>query len=129
MEKMTLEMMVRIREKKFKYLDLNYYPLVSPGERFPLLDPHLPPRLEPRPADHKLFFQALLEGMADIEALSYQRLLELGAPYPKFISSIGGGAKNPVWSMIREHKTGVAVKLATYEQAAAGTAILAQTEW
>ena len=30
---------------------LNYYPLTKVGERFPTNDPHLPPQLEPRPAD------------------------------------------------------------------------------
>lgn len=29
--------------------DLDYYPLASPGERFPVYDPDMPPRLEPRP--------------------------------------------------------------------------------
>ena len=28
---------------------LDYYPLLSPGERFPEYDPDKPPRLEPRP--------------------------------------------------------------------------------
>lgn len=36
---------------------LDFYPLVQPGERFPINDPALPPRLEPRPADDALFLQ------------------------------------------------------------------------
>lgn len=36
---------------------LDYYPLVAPGERFPVNDPQLPPRLEPRPDDDALFLQ------------------------------------------------------------------------
>ena len=36
---------------------LNYYPLASPGERFPFNDPLYQPRLEPRPADDALFLQ------------------------------------------------------------------------
>lgn len=129
MEQMSLEIMAQLKEGKFAYLNLNYYPLISPGERFPIADPQLLPRLVPRPSDDILFFQAMLEGLADIEALSYQRLLELGIPYPKLITSMGGGARNPVWNRIREYKTGVPVKLAAFEQAAAGAAILAQTEW
>jgi hypothetical protein len=35
----------------------DYYPLVTPGERFPVNDPGLAPRLEPRPADDALFLQ------------------------------------------------------------------------
>lgn len=36
---------------------LGYYPLLRPGERFPIADPALAPRLEPRPADDALFLQ------------------------------------------------------------------------
>jgi hypothetical protein len=35
----------------------DYYPLVKPGERFPVNDPNLKPRLEPRPADDVKFLQ------------------------------------------------------------------------
>lgn len=33
-------------------------PLAAPGERFPVNDPGLQPRLEPRPADDAVFLQA-----------------------------------------------------------------------
>jgi len=36
---------------------LDYYPLVTAGERFPVNDPALAPRLEPRPADDAVFLQ------------------------------------------------------------------------
>jgi hypothetical protein len=36
---------------------LDYYPLVTPGERFPVNDPGLRPRLEPRPEDDAVFLQ------------------------------------------------------------------------
>ena len=42
---------------------LDYYPLTQPGERFPINDPHLLPRLEPRPADPAAFLHGLLESM------------------------------------------------------------------
>ena len=53
---------------------LDYYPLPKPGERFPISDPQLPPRVTPRPADDVQFFQGLLEGIAAVEALAYQAL-------------------------------------------------------
>ncbi|RWE28666.1 MAG: carbohydrate kinase, partial [Mesorhizobium sp.] len=59
---------------------LDYYPLGTAGERFPIADPALPPRLTPRPADDADYLKAMLEGMAAIEALGYRRLAELGAP-------------------------------------------------
>ena len=60
---------------------LKYYPLVKAGERFPINDPELAPRLEPRPRDDAAFFQAILEGIADIEARAYRKLAELGRPH------------------------------------------------
>ena len=53
---------------------LGYYPLVKPGERFPINDPALAPRLEPRPENETVFFQAMLEGIAAVEALAYAKL-------------------------------------------------------
>jgi sugar (pentulose or hexulose) kinase len=104
---------------------LDYYPLPAPGERFPINDPSMPPRIEPRPADDVLFFQAILEGMARIEAAGYRRLVELGAPAPKRVLSIGGGTRNPAWRQLREQYLGVAVTNAEHQQAAYGTARLA----
>ena len=43
---------------------LAYYPLLEPGERFPVNDPAQPPCLSPRPADDALFLQGMLEGIA-----------------------------------------------------------------
>ena len=39
---------------------LDYYPLLSPGERFPRPDPALEPRLHPRPSEPARFLQGLL---------------------------------------------------------------------
>ena len=41
---------------------LDYYPLLKPGERFPISDPNYAPRLEPRPADDAIFFQGFSRG-------------------------------------------------------------------
>ena len=51
---------------------LRYYPLLTPGERFPTFDPSKQPCLEPRPAEDAIFLQGLLEGMADIEGTAYR---------------------------------------------------------
>lgn len=105
---------------------LDYYPLIKPGERFPISDPALPPRLTPRPADDLIFFQAMLEGMARIEQQGYTLLAELGAPYPTSIRSAGGGANNPAWSTIRQRLLGVPFVDAVQQEAAYGTALLAR---
>lgn len=104
---------------------LDYYPLAATGERFPYNDPAMEPRLRPRPADDALYFQALLEGMARIEALGYQRLAELGAPAPRRLMTVGGGASNPAWTRIRERVLGLSFTAPRSDQACYGAAMLA----
>jgi sugar (pentulose or hexulose) kinase len=104
---------------------LDYYPLPGKGERFPIADPDMPARLEPRPADDAVFLQALLEGIAGIERLGYARLAELGAPKLATVRTVGGGAANPAWTAIRRNALGVPFLDAISTEAAAGTARLA----
>jgi len=104
---------------------LDYYPLPAAGERFPLQDPELQPRLEPRPSSDAVFFQGILEGLAAIEQQGYRLLAERGAPYPKKVLTVGGGAKNAAWMQIREQRLAVAVATAAHQEAAFGTALLA----
>lgn len=104
---------------------LDYYPLLVPGERFPLADPHLAPRLTPRPDDPRTFLQGLLEGVARIEAQGYALLQDLGAPAVGAVLSIGGGAQNQAWTRIRERALGVPVVAAQVQEAAVGAAWLA----
>lgn len=104
---------------------LDYYPLNAAGERFPINDPGLMPRLSPRPDDDVTFLQALLEGIARIEYQAYQRLAELGAPYPSSIKTVGGGAKNKIWAEIRSRYCQTEIVQSEYTEAAYGSALLA----
>ncbi|MEB3359101.1 MAG: FGGY-family carbohydrate kinase [Synechococcales bacterium] len=111
---------------------LDYYPLTQPGERFPVSDPTLSPRLEPRPDDPVAFLHGLLESIARIEALGYRRLQELGATPLRTVLTAGGGAQNEAWSAIRQRHLGVKVGRSRYTEAAHGSARLAQQgliEW
>jgi len=105
---------------------LDYYPLPSPGERFPINDPALAPRDTPRPADDAQYFQGLLEGIARVERLAFERIAELGAPYPKQVFTVGGGARNGAWTRLRQSRLGVPVVTPSHEDAAYGTALLAR---
>jgi sugar (pentulose or hexulose) kinase len=105
---------------------LDYYPLPEPGERFPVNDPNLAPRLTPRPADDVAFLHGLLEGIARIEAQGYQRLAALGASPLQRVISAGGGAKNETWATIRAKQLGVPVSAAKHGDAAYGAARLAR---
>jgi D-ribulokinase len=106
---------------------LDYYPLLKPGERFPINDPNLPPRLMPRPVEDVAFLHGLLESLARIEAQGYRLLVECGATPLKRVLTAGGGAKNAVWTQIRQRYFQVEVLRSPQEQAAFGTARLAQT--
>jgi len=104
---------------------LHYYPLPSAGERFPVSDPDLQPLVEPRPDDDVVFFQGLLEGLADIECRAYRLLESLGAPYPRSVRSVGGGARNQQWTRIRARTLGVEMVAPLSAEAAYGMALLA----
>jgi sugar (pentulose or hexulose) kinase len=106
--------------------ELDYYPLPHVGERFPVNDPQLLPRLEPRPVDDQAFLHGLLESIARIEALGYRKLAELGASPLERVVTAGGGAKNETWRHIRQRALGVPVQASEHTEAAYGTAKLAR---
>ena len=106
--------------------DLDYYPLLSRGERFPVCDPDLEPRWDPKPPTQARFLHALLEAIARIEATGYALLHELGAPKLLRVLSTGGGAGNEVWTQIRERHLGVPVRRAKQIDAAYGAALVAR---
>lgn len=104
---------------------LNYYPLIIPGDRFPINDPSLAPQLEPRPKDPVKFLYGLLTGIARIEALGYEKLQASGASQLTHVYTAGGGAGNLVWNKIRQNYLSVPISIATNTDAAYGTALLA----
>lgn len=110
--------------------NLHYYPLNSPGERFPVNDPDRLPQLTPRPESDVEFLYGMLDAIARIEAEGYQKLQSLGAPALRRLYTAGGGAKNEKWQQLRArhlyHLRGeVAVMRAESTEAAYGTAKLA----
>ncbi|MDW9359688.1 carbohydrate kinase [Sinorhizobium meliloti] len=104
---------------------LDFYPLLKPGERFPVADPAFMPRMEPRPTEDAEFLKAIFEGIAGVERLAYERLVSLGSPALGSIRTVGGGAKNGVWTEIRKRRLAVPFLPVLSEEAAAGAARLA----
>ncbi|MCP2728425.1 FGGY-family carbohydrate kinase [Limnofasciculus baicalensis] len=107
---------------------LDYYPLLKPGERFPINDPNLTPRLEPKPARSVEFLHGLLESIARIEGRGYQLLQELGATRLTHIYTAGGGAKNMTWTAIRARQLQVPILPSAHTAAAYGTALLSKSQ-
>src|SRR5512143_3662072 len=105
---------------------LDYLPLPKVGERFPVNDPTLAPRLSPRPADDADFLHGLLESLARIEKQGYSLLARLGATPLGRVETAGGGASNPAWTRIRQRLLGVPVCRAAHTEAAYGAALLAR---
>ncbi len=108
-----------------RFTELDYYPLTGIGERFPVNDPAMEPKLEPLPADSVTFFQGMLEGIGRIEALGYELLHRQGAPKLTSVWTTGGGAENPAWTRLRERILKVKMHPARSGFAAYGTALLA----
>ncbi|CAL5075923.1 unnamed protein product [Urochloa decumbens] len=104
---------------------LDYYPLPRKGERFPVSDPDMAPRLQPRPDSDAEYLHGILESIARIEAKGYNLLRELGATAVEEVFTAGGGAQNNKWTAIRERVLGVPVRKAEQTEAAYGAALLA----
>lgn len=108
---------------------LNYYPLPGIGERFPVNDNNKQNGTSPRPESDTIFYQGLLEGIANIEAEGYKKLHSLGATRPQRIFTVGGGNKNSAWNTIRERISGIEVLTAAHSEASYGSALLAKQGW
>ncbi len=108
-----------------KISELDYYPLLKAGERFPLNDANLQPQLEPRPENDAEFLDGLLQSIARIEARGYQLLQELGADKLNRVYTAGGGAANQTWTAIRQRYLNVPVESSVNTEAAYGSALLA----
>ena len=103
---------------------LDYYPLPKIGERFPVNDPTLVPKLLPRPDNDADFLHGLLLGLSRIEATGYAKFSELGAKPVSRVVTNGGGSKNAQWGAIRGRLLGVPVSKAAHSEAAYGSALL-----
>ena len=103
----------------------DYVVLPAVGELFPVRDPSLAPRLEPRPEDDAVFLQGIFEAMSRTEATAYGLLERLGATPVREIKTAGGGARNDKWLALRRREIGLeAISAAEYGEASYGAALL-----
>ena len=79
----------------------------------------------PRPETEGDYYQAVLEGIARIEAQAYRKLAELGAPPLINLRSVGGGARPAGFTAIRQRALGVPFLTPISAEAAVGAARLA----
>jgi sugar (pentulose or hexulose) kinase len=101
------------------------YPLTRTGERFPFVatDAH---GLWTAPAAGVVDeYRAVLEGVAFVERLGYERLGQLGAPFTGPLRSAGGGSRSDVWTAIRATVLGVAITRPASANTSFGACVLA----
>ena len=103
---------------------LNFLPLNSKGERFPVNNPSLEPILNPRPVSDSLYLHALLEGLAQIELKGWEKIQKITGSLPEKIVTIGGGSRNPQWRAIRENIIKIPI-VSCNKTTSFGTALLA----
>ncbi|CAN5842313.1 FGGY-family carbohydrate kinase [soil metagenome] len=101
------------------------YPLFGRGERFPFAAPCAQGFTLGKPRDEIDRYRALLEGVAFVERMGYERLRELGAVPAGPLVSAGGGSASTVWNTIRATVLGTTLEARPGASTALGACILA----
>ncbi|MGI8983539.1 MAG: FGGY-family carbohydrate kinase, partial [Acidimicrobiales bacterium] len=101
------------------------YPLASVGERFPFADDAAEELWTAPPADRIEAYRAVLEGVAFVERLGYERLGELGAPLADPLRSAGAGSRSDAWTAIRATVLGLPITRPERADTAFGACVLA----
>lgn len=101
------------------------YPLPGRGERFPFACDEARELWAAPPAGEGDRYRAVLEGVAFVERLGYERLAALGAPLGGPLRSAGAGSRSDVWSAIRATVLGVPVVRPQSADTAFGACVLA----
>lgn len=101
------------------------YPLPGTGERFPFSCDGATELWLDAPAGEHDRYRAVLEGVAFVERLGYERLGGLGAPLRAPLRSAGAGSRSSVWSAIRATVLGVPVVRPESADTAFGACVLA----
>jgi sugar (pentulose or hexulose) kinase len=101
------------------------YPLLGRGERFPFAAPAAEGFVLGEPDGEVDRYRAVLEGVAFVERLGYERLGKLGAHASGRIVSAGGGSTSAVWNAIRATVLGADIEARPAASTALGACILA----
>jgi sugar (pentulose or hexulose) kinase len=101
------------------------YPLVGRGERFPFTVPEAEAFEIDGGRGEDDSYRAVLEGVAFVERLGFERLRALGATIEPPVAVAGGGSRSEVWNRIRATVLGLPVVAAPEATTARGACILA----
>ncbi len=101
------------------------YPLPSPGERFPFINPGFEAFTTVPPGNPLALYRSALEGIACIECWGYEMAESLGAEGGGDVWTTGKGAELDVWMQMRADILGRPVCRAENPESAYGTALVA----
>lgn len=101
------------------------YPLVGRGERFPFSAPRAESFTLGTPEDEVERYRAILDGVAFVERLGYDRLRALGAEPAGTLSTTGQGSGSVVWNRIRATVLNTPLEAKPQAGTALGACILA----
>lgn len=101
------------------------YPLVGTGERFPFAAPQAQGFSLGEAPDEVSRYRAVLEGVAFVERLGYERLAALGAEPPATVAVCGRASASRAWNRIRAAVLGVPLVEVPDAGTALGACILA----
>lgn len=101
------------------------YPLVGHGERFPFTVPEAEGFELDGGAGEDDSYRAVLEGVAFVERLGFERLRALGADVDPPVAIAGGGSRSAVWNRIRATVLGIPLVAAPEATTGRGACILA----
>ena len=101
------------------------YPPPGASERFPFVSGEVEELWAAPPADQVDAYRAMLEGVAFVERLGYERLGQLGAPLHAPLRAAGAGSRSDVWSAVRATVLGVPIVRPASADTAFGACVLA----
>lgn len=101
------------------------YPLPGRGERFPFVSGDAEEVWTGSPSDDVDHYRAVLEGVAFVERLAYERLRHLGTAVIPPLRSAGGGSGSGVWTAIRATVLGTPIVCPPSADTAFGACVLA----
>ena len=101
------------------------YPLPGTGERFPFVADDAEEVWVGDPDDRAEKYRVVLEGVAFLERLGYERLRDLGAPLEGPLLSAGSGSRSRTWTAIRATALNVPIVTMASADTAFGACVLA----
>lgn len=101
------------------------YPLTGKGERFPFKDPEAQCFVRGDVSDERVYYAALMEGVAFVERLAFDRMVSFGCSVGDMIYTAGGACKSAVWLKIRASVLGKSLCVPAHVDAAMGSAMIA----